>query len=80
VGILVPARRDVAARGRPQVGVRLPFVNYWNAYCLEFDGIGVEQRGNSRGTMKIYLLMALISAIAALSHLKLKPKGPEREA
>jgi hypothetical protein len=42
--------------------------------------MGVEQRGNSRGTMKIYLLMALISAIAALSHLKLKPKGPEREA
>ena len=30
--------------------------------------------------MKIYLLMALISAIAALSHLKLEPKGPDREA
>ena len=30
--------------------------------------------------MKIYLLMVLISAIAALSHLKLEPKEPEREA
>ena len=30
--------------------------------------------------MKIYLLMALIGAIAALSHLKLEGKAPEREA
>jgi hypothetical protein len=30
--------------------------------------------------MKIYLLMALIGAIAALSHLKLERKAPEREA
>jgi hypothetical protein len=30
--------------------------------------------------MKIYMLMVLISAIAALSHLNLGRKSPEREA
>jgi hypothetical protein len=30
--------------------------------------------------MKIYLLMALIGAIAAMSHLKLAGKAPEHEA
>jgi hypothetical protein len=30
--------------------------------------------------MKIYLLMALISAIAVLSHLRLDRKAPEGEA
>lgn len=30
--------------------------------------------------MKIYLLMALIGAIAAMSHLKLVRKAPEHEA
>ena len=30
--------------------------------------------------MKIYLLMVLISAIAALSHYASKPEAPERQA
>jgi hypothetical protein len=30
--------------------------------------------------MKIYLLMALVGAIAAMSHIKFDRKAPEREA
>jgi hypothetical protein len=60
----------------------------WNAYCLVLDQIGRRAkqepqgatRGATRGMMKIYLLMALIGAIAAMSHLKLARKAPEHEA
>jgi hypothetical protein len=41
---------------------------------------GKRTRGATRGMMKIYLLMALIGAIAAMSHLKLARKAPEHEA
>ena len=37
-------------------------------------------KGSDQGMMKIYLLMALIGAIAAMSHLKLARKAPEHEA
>ena len=77
VRILVPARRDVAgwrwSSGYPSSTTGM-------LIAPEYRRGWASRMGNSRGTMKIYLLMALISAIAAVSHLKLEPKEPEREA
>ena len=65
--------------GRPDVGLKLPFVNYWDAYCKRIDAArpfsGQPRPGE---TMKIYMLMVLIGAIAAMSHLDFKRKSPER--
>jgi hypothetical protein len=56
--------------GRPHVGRKLPFVNYWNAYCKRIDAARPFSGQPSPGeTMKIYMLMVLIGAIAAMSHL-----------
>jgi hypothetical protein len=80
VRILVPARRDVAAIcpcSGPELGLRLLFVNHCKAYSRGLDGNWRRATGD---LMKIYLLMALISAIAVLSHLRLDRKAPEGEA
>ena len=56
--------------GRLHVGRKLPFVNYWNAYCKRIDAARPFSGQPSPGeTMKIYMLMVLIGAIAAMSHL-----------
>jgi len=41
------------------------------------DGQRPSQR---EAAMKIYLLMVLVSVIAALSHYKSEPKSPEQQA
>jgi hypothetical protein len=65
----------------PHVGLKLPFVNYWNAYCKWIDAVVRPGGQPSPGeTMKIYMLMALIGAIAAMSHLNFERKSPERGA
>jgi hypothetical protein len=72
--------------GRTHVGLKLPFVNYWNAYCKpstckRIDPVRASRSQRSRGeTMKIYILMALIGTIAAMSHFNFERKSPERGA
>jgi len=43
-----------------------------------FNGMGWPLQVSERGAMKIYLLMVLISVIAALSHYTAEPQSPER--
>jgi hypothetical protein len=72
-------RGAMSRLGRPHVGLKLPFVNYWNAYCKRIDAAWPFSGQPSPGeTMKIYMLMVLIGAIAAMSHLDFKRKSPER--
>jgi hypothetical protein len=60
---------------------KLPFVNYWNAYCKRIDAAQPFSGQPSPGeTMKIYMLMVLIGTIAAMSHLDFKRKSPGRGA
>jgi hypothetical protein len=67
--------------GRLHVGRKLPFVNYWNAYCKWIDAARPFSGQPSPGeTMKIYMLMVLIGTIAAMSHLDFKRKSPGRGA
>jgi hypothetical protein len=79
---IAPAWRDVAPSAVPS-RPRLPFVNQWNAYC-KHTGTNVAGRTCGRtqrrgDEMKIYLLMLLVSAIAALSHVDLGRKSPRHE-
>ena len=62
-------RRDVASYARPHVGLKLPFVNHRSAYCKRIDATGRSGRLGRGEMMKIYMLMVLIGAIAAMSHL-----------
>ena len=67
--------------GRLHVGRKLPFVNYWNAYCKRIDAARPFSGQPSPGEMmKIYMLMVLIGTIAAMSHLDFKRKSPGRGA
>lgn len=62
--------------GRLHVGRKLPFVNYWNAYCKRIDAARPFSGQPSPGEpMKIYMLMVLIGAIAAMSHLSSERAG-----
>jgi hypothetical protein len=54
----------------PGARIKLPIINYWNALCIA-RGKGWKIRGRrAMEAVKIYLLMALISTIAAVSHRK----------
>jgi hypothetical protein len=75
----------VAASGRvlanSSSGRKLPFVNHWNAYCGGgWTRVTDSQPDELGEPMKIYLLMVLISTIAALSHYKSKQQAPEQQA
>jgi hypothetical protein len=70
--------------GRPHVGLKLPFVNYWNAYCKQLFASRSTPHDRASGrpspgeTMKIYMLMVLIGTIAAMSHVNVDRKSPGR--
>jgi hypothetical protein len=72
--------------GRPHVGLKLPFVNYWNAYCKQLFASRSTPHDRASGrpsageTMKIYMLMVLIGTIAAMSHVNVDRKSPRRGA
>jgi hypothetical protein len=85
-----PLIRCKPPSGSPQVTFRQPIeclladeprVAEWNANCIALPEArrarnSSDQRGQGE-PMKIYLLMVLIGAIAAISHLDLKRKAPE---
>jgi hypothetical protein len=55
----------------PRVRIKLPIINHWNALCITGDkGLDEITRTRAMEPVKIYLLMALISTIAAVSHRK----------
>jgi hypothetical protein len=66
--------------GRPHVGLKLPFVNHRSAYCKRIDAAGRQRPASPGEMMKIYMLMVLIGAIAAMSHLNPERKAPEQKA
>jgi hypothetical protein len=63
----------------------LLIVNQWNAYCTKIRQGNAARPGKAKerdkgDVMKIYMLMALIGAIAAISHINVERKRPEGEA